>query len=151
MLGTPPPYNFSTSGVHPLHTSVLGIWLTKTLQLRYFGCAPPPYFGSRIIVPWDIPSLYGSRTPFSVLVYFSFLECLTSYRSFFVLCLGFEPCRHSSVDNTLTIKRFCLVAVWWYDSSGLYSTALQGVLVQRILSLAHLPVKRGSLVYSLSS
>ena len=50
-LGTRPPYNFSTLGVHPLHTSVLGIWLTKTLQLRYFGCAPPPYFGSRIIVP----------------------------------------------------------------------------------------------------
>ena len=56
-LWTPSPYNFSTSGVHPLHTSVLGIWLTKTLQLRYFGCAPPPYFGSQIIVPWDIPHL----------------------------------------------------------------------------------------------
>ena len=50
-LGTPPPLNFGTLGVHPLHTSVLGIWLTKTLQLRYFGCAPPPYFGSQIIVP----------------------------------------------------------------------------------------------------
>ena len=50
-LGTPPPYNFSTLGVHPLHTSVLGIWLTKTLQLRYFGCAPPPYLGSQTIVP----------------------------------------------------------------------------------------------------
>ena len=49
-LGTPPPYNFSTLGVHPLHTSVLRIWLTKTLQRRYFGCAPPPYFGSQIIV-----------------------------------------------------------------------------------------------------
>ena len=95
----------------------LRIWLTKTLQLRYFGCAPPPYFGSQIIVPWDIPSLCGSRTlppvPLSVLVYFSFLECLASYRPFVVLCLGFEPGRHSSVDNTLTIKRFCLVVIWF--------------------------------------
>ena len=50
--------------------------------------------------------------PFSVLVYFSFLECLTSYRSFVVLCLGFEPGRHSSVGNTLTTKRLCSVVVW---------------------------------------
>ncbi len=44
-LGTPPPLNFGTLGVHPLHTSVLGIWLTKILR------APPPYFCSQIIVP----------------------------------------------------------------------------------------------------
>ena len=115
-LGTPPPLNFGTLGVHPLHTSVLGIWLTKTLQLRYFGCAPPPYFGSRIIVPWDIPSLCCSPlppVPLSALMYFSFLECLASYRPFVVLCRGFEQGRHSSVDNTLTIQAF-LLETWFH-------------------------------------
>jgi hypothetical protein len=58
-LGTPSPYNWYFVG--PL-IPALGIRLTNPLQLPYFGCAPPPYFGSRIIVPWDIPSLCGSRT-----------------------------------------------------------------------------------------
>ena len=108
MLGTPPPYNFSTSGVHPLHTSVLGIRLTKTLQLRYFGCAPPPYLGSRITVPEtnQVSTVLGPP-PSSVLMYFSLLECLTSYRPFVVLCLGFEPGRCNKIrKNILSWRRY---------------------------------------------
>ena len=39
-LGTPSPYNFSTSGVHPLYTSDLGIWLTRPYNFGTSGVHP---------------------------------------------------------------------------------------------------------------
>ena len=103
MLGTPPPYNFSTSGVHPLHTSVLGIWLTKPYNFGTLGVHPlhTSVLRSSCLETNQVSPVLGP--PLSpVLVYFSFLE-LTSYRSFVFLCLGFEPGRLSSVVNTLTM------------------------------------------------
>ena len=103
----------------------LRIRLTTTLQLRYFGCAPPPYSCSRIIVPWDKPSLCGSRTPCSrtLPLSLSLFSCtspswsvwpLTGLSLFYVWVSN--PGRHSSVGNTLTIQAFLLsgwVVVWF--------------------------------------
>ena len=73
----------------------LGIGLTNPLQLPYFGCAPPPYFGSRFIVSWDKPSLYGSLS-------FSFLFLVLSW-------LGFDPGSLRVFVNTLTMVSFLIL------------------------------------------
>ena len=85
MLGTPSPYNISMSGVHPLQTSPLGIWLTRPYNFGTSGVHPlcTSVLRSSCLETYHI-SLFSDPPPcppFSVLVYFSFLECLTSYRS----------------------------------------------------------------------
>ena len=39
-IGTTSPYNISISGVHPLHTSALGIWLTRAYNFGTSGVHP---------------------------------------------------------------------------------------------------------------
>ena len=39
-IGTPSPYNISISGVHPLHTFALGIWLTRPYNFGTSGVHP---------------------------------------------------------------------------------------------------------------